>query len=82
MYLEAYIKIPLNTKHWNLIVEIFPHVVFVGTDKIIHSFHADIEQSLHFLRFALRILGIWKYSWQQQELLAKRFITILYRKSL
>ena len=27
--------------------------------KFIHSFDADIEQSSHFLRFALDISGIW-----------------------
>jgi len=58
MHLAVSTKTPENTKNWNLIVENFPHVVYVRTDNIIHSFEADIEQSLHFLRFALHILGI------------------------
>ena len=36
---------------------------FTALVKFIHSFDADIEQSSHFLRFAVQILGIWKYSW-------------------
>ena len=35
------------------IVENFPHVVFICTDKIIHSFDADIEQSLHLAFYVL-----------------------------
>jgi len=34
MHLAAYIETPQNTKNWILIVENFPHVVFVHTDKI------------------------------------------------
>ena len=46
-------KTPQNTKSWNPIVENCPHVVFVRTDKIIHSFEADIEQSLHLAFYVL-----------------------------
>ena len=34
MHLAAYMKTPQNTKNWILIVENFPNVVFVRTDKI------------------------------------------------
>jgi len=44
---------PHNTKNWNPIVENFPHVVFIRTDKIIHLFDVDIEQSLHLAFYIL-----------------------------
>ena len=45
-------KTPQTTKNWNPIVENF-HVVFVRTDKIIHSFDVDNEQSLHLAFYVL-----------------------------